>query len=328
MKEADTVKLLTFPTSAASFRAWRIATRNEIHAASGRPGPRMFAWILEVENFDVSFEALAEPGKHKTLDAKILAAILKVQSGGLGSRILMASDTAAVTRKRPLSGRQALRMIYQEFKVDDEAGTHYIEDLMAVRLVDDKYESFLTLWDMVVDNMVEPLPERTLRAFFLKQVRGKAAFQHDIAYFERLESGHVDKNYAFLRRRVQALIERNRQEKNRQGQRAAISGGNPIATPAAKGKAKAKPKAKAETGAAKAAPAPPPKAKAKAGSDTARAGGTTGNKGECFKWLEGSCASGKDCPYAHTPGKKGLQAERLGQEQGVPLLQGEPLQVR
>ena len=218
MKEADTIKLLAFP-NVSQFRGWKVATRNEVNAASGRPGKSVYRWIMAVEKQSVTWGQLGDPGKYPTLDNKLLSAILKVQSGPLGTRILMACEAEALAGGRPLAGRQALRMIYDDHRVDLEAGIlHTIEDLTAAQLNPDNIERFITAWDLVVAGQQEPQPEQTLKTLFLRQVRKAKALEHDVAYYDRLPVGHPDRCYQFMHNRVRVHIERAKAERNREQQ--------------------------------------------------------------------------------------------------------------
>ena len=58
-KEAETIKLLDFPTP-ETYRSWRIAAREAIRAASDRPDEAL-AWVQAVYTKDQSLEGLRDP---------------------------------------------------------------------------------------------------------------------------------------------------------------------------------------------------------------------------------------------------------------------------
>ena len=63
----------------------------------------------------------------------------------------MVCDIMAKTRRQQPSVLQALRMIYDENKVDEEAGVlHTFEDLAAVALHGDRLKHRMTAWGIVV----------------------------------------------------------------------------------------------------------------------------------------------------------------------------------
>ena len=75
-READSMKIPSLP-NATQFRAWILAVRNEIAAASGR-GEAAFKWALEVEEVEATFEGLANSGDFEILDVKLGSALSKI----------------------------------------------------------------------------------------------------------------------------------------------------------------------------------------------------------------------------------------------------------
>ena len=71
IREADTMKVPALPTP-TQYRAWILAVRSEITAASGR-GQEAFRWSLETESS--SYSQLADSGRFESLDAKLAAAL-------------------------------------------------------------------------------------------------------------------------------------------------------------------------------------------------------------------------------------------------------------
>ena len=69
--------------------------------------------MLDVEEVTVSYEKLAESvSKNESLDDKLRAAITDVCAGELGKELNCAAEEEKVKYRRPLAGRQMLRLIY------------------------------------------------------------------------------------------------------------------------------------------------------------------------------------------------------------------------
>ena len=104
------------PKNAAQFFACKEAVRNKVAAASGR-SREAFLWMLDVEDVAVKYEKLAEAGrKNESLDDKLRAAIRDVYAGELGKELSRAAEEEGVKFRRPLAGRQMLRLIYVDFQ--------------------------------------------------------------------------------------------------------------------------------------------------------------------------------------------------------------------
>jgi hypothetical protein len=75
IKEADSVKILALPKTAAQFLAWQNCVRDNVVSASGR-SLKAYKWILEVEDPTKTYQQLALPGRRwETLDDKIRSAL-------------------------------------------------------------------------------------------------------------------------------------------------------------------------------------------------------------------------------------------------------------
>ena len=162
-----------------------------------------------------------------------------------------------------LRGRQALRMVYDYMKVSEQAGALFdISDLMAVRLIGDKLESFLHNWESTLTGMKNAPDPETKEVLFLKQLQRADIMKAEVAHYERHEIGHPDHSYAFLLAALKRKIQKKRQDDNRKVIEAAHGGGKPAL--AAKGKGK----------------------------------GDKG-KGICFKFRDTGKCDRENCPYQH-----------------------------
>ena len=158
---------------------------------------------------------LEDSGRFPSLDVKLGAAITSVSHGELGRKLTHENEAAAREGKM-IKGRQLLWYVYEYYKVSEEAGTLYdLQDLMAVTLVGDgKLSQFMQTWESILAGMKEEPAMSTQEILFLKQVRSSKELCEEIAHYDRVERGHVDKSYAYLVKSVKRLLERRRQEKN------------------------------------------------------------------------------------------------------------------
>ena len=158
---------------------------------------------------------------------------------------------------------------------------------------------FLNRWDATIAGMETPPDDLVLRDVLLRQIRKSTLMKYDIEAFDRAPEKSEQKSYAFLLKSFRDLLDRERLRSNR----------NRIVE---KNKQTDKPQ---------------PAAPAKGGKDHRK--GDRGNsrgrsqKGEkiCFKFRDGKCDKGKDCPFKHvkeprrdrsTSSKKGKKGKGRG----------------
>ena len=170
-KEADKIDLPEFP-SPDRYRTWRAAVREAIRSASDDPDAA-FAWVLEVyavrEDKAKLCSELADPGKFRTLDTKLLAALTKVAKGELSQQILNYRESEAL-QGRIVRGRQVLLMFEVHFKTSEEAGALYgTEDLLKISLDSDDLKSFLRKWESVLTGMSHVPDPATLKDLFYRE---------------------------------------------------------------------------------------------------------------------------------------------------------------
>ena len=93
-----------------------------------------------------------------------------------------------------MKGRQILWMIYHNNRVDEEAGSLYsLEDLGSVAWQgDNRMETFLQNWEMVLSGCGDDVDVKTKRYMFLKQVRKSAKLRPDLNYYDRISATHED----------------------------------------------------------------------------------------------------------------------------------------
>ena len=157
---------------------------------------------------------LGDPGKFKTLDTKLLAALTRVAEGELSRQILNFKEVEA-SQGRIVRGRQVLLMFDQHFKTSEEAGALYgTEDLLKVKLDGDDLTSFLRNWEAVLVGMSRVPDPATLKDLFYREVRNSRKFR-DLDVYERALDGTRDKSYDFLITVVRRHLDRERLRTNR-----------------------------------------------------------------------------------------------------------------
>ena len=267
VKEADSVKIPALPKTAAQFLAWQNCVRDNVVSASGR-SLKAYQWILEVEDPSFSYDRLALPGSRwETLDDKIRSAVSAQLTGELGREVTRAQGAERVQHKRPLRGRQMLRLVYGFYETKQSLSQVFgLTDLLRVHLVGDNLEAFINSWLHVLDNLKNPtsISDEAREELFLLQCEKSQKMASDVEHYKRLPAGDRDKSYAFLIERLQTRIKDERERRNRHVLERSLSGA-----------------------------APP---------DVALPGATA--KPPCRNWKKGSCAAGSSCPFGHDPKDK------------------------
>ena len=115
-----------------------------------------------MEAADATIDTFSDSGPFAELDIELAAALVKIAHGEIGREINLEVNKAA-KRGTLMKGRQILWMIYHSNRLDEEAGSLFsYEDLAAVEwLGDNKMETFLQNWDMVLEGCGEDVdPKR------------------------------------------------------------------------------------------------------------------------------------------------------------------------
>jgi hypothetical protein len=297
-KEADSIKIPPLPT-ASQFKAWKLSVRSTVSSASKNP-EEAFQWILEVEDKDASYEKMHEcHKKFETLDAKLAASLTNVCKGELSRKVILKTEEEAKA-KRLIRGRQILWLMYEEYRINEEAGSLMdLSDLMKVILKKEhsKVEHlsrFMMNWDSVLAGMKNPPGSEDLQVMLFEQIKHVPCLSTDIAIYERASPGSEDRSYEFLTKAIRRILEKNKQEKNRKDivkSLESMNDNNKGSINAVKGgKSKGKGKGSKGKGASKGEKG---KGKGKTGK---------GGKGDtnCRQWMaEQVCSKGSACWYNH-----------------------------
>ena len=169
LKEATEIKLPAMP-DAVGFKQWKLTVRSKVADASGR-GDDGLRWVMKVEDATASFESLADSGKGFTrLDMKLSAAITTASTGEVGREVAEATEAAAKNGKM-LRGRQALWLVYQWYKVTEEAGALFdLSDLMKVELEGHNLSTFQQNWVSILGMKKEP-DKQTMATLYHMQIQ-------------------------------------------------------------------------------------------------------------------------------------------------------------
>ena len=127
-------------------------------------------------------------------------------------------------------GRQMLRMVYDWFMTDKQAGPlNDYEDITCVTYHAGQYEQFIANWDSVIEGMEHEPPDDLQLVLFYKQAKNMDAIKFDLQIYERAEVGSYENSYDFLRAAIKRHIDKERQKKSRAQIHAAIRGGQTAA---------------------------------------------------------------------------------------------------
>jgi hypothetical protein len=133
---------------------------------NAHPSPYAFDWINRIDEPKVDFEYLACTEGFDSMDMTVLmackhSAFKKIDLPDDMIRLMEERD-----RKRlpPLTGRQAMKMIYEYYESDAKSGSNdSFTDTMSVKFLgDDKLQQFLDNWDNVLACMDSQPPQNIL----------------------------------------------------------------------------------------------------------------------------------------------------------------------
>ena len=189
-QKADEIDLPELP-SPDRYRAWRAAVREAIRSACDDPEAVLEVYPVREDKAKLCSELAdpGSPGKFRTLDTKLLAALTKVAKGELAPQILNYKESEA-QQSRIARGRQVLLMFEVHFKTSEEAGALYgTEDLLKISLDRDELKSFLRKWESVLTGMSHVPDPATLKDLFYREVRKSRKLRFDLDVYERRRPG-------------------------------------------------------------------------------------------------------------------------------------------
>ena len=209
------MRLPQYP-NALTFQFWRGNVRTAAIAACEKP-ERARAFVFSAEAEEASFDSLdvSDSDWHRTLDAKLVGALLKVVKGDLARRLAVMSESLA-KHGLVLAGRLILFLICKEFVKDARqigcTSYSHFEKMQGCR--DFKgLETFLAVWDnLMLKFQTPPKPDHMYSAL-LSKIRDVLELLDPFKRLSRFPWGGPKKTYEALREESDFLIEEIRQEK-------------------------------------------------------------------------------------------------------------------
>ena len=83
-----------------------------------------------------------------------------------------------------------------------------LQDLMAVRLVNDDLRKFLNDWEMTLTGMRTVPDDKLLETLFIRELRKFTGFKAHMAHFDWLPFGHCEKSYENMLSLVRRHLEK------------------------------------------------------------------------------------------------------------------------
>ena len=149
-READSVKLLKFPTPGTGFEKWWDHALGSI-SASTPFCTEAYQWTLEIEKSETNFATLGDSGSLMRLDALLLAALMECIPGDthlLRQQIKKAKMEQRQQHQRNITGRQVLWMTYKYFAMNEkDRDMTDTARLHKVILTNGDLQKFIHRWD-------------------------------------------------------------------------------------------------------------------------------------------------------------------------------------
>ena len=303
-KEPDTIRLIGLPDM-AKFEEWKCNVRDEVTAAAGG-STDAYLWILQVEDSRISYEQLEDARQFKSIDAKIAAAVSRIQKGEL-AKVITSKKKEAARLLRRISGRQQLRLVYDQYRLDAEDGQLFdIEDLMAIKFPgDDHLESFIINWDTGLLALVDDPGEELKRSLFHRLIRHSTKMRDVLTRYTLASRGSHERSYRFLHSGVHQIVDMERNSRNR---RDLIQSRNAVGG-----------KGRPTMAAHEQSDIPPPSLAPKGQQDdakitmAAKGAGKGKSSRPCYDWMLGKCNRGSGCPFSHS-GPQGVGQDAVDKE--------------
>ena len=151
--------------------------------------------------------ACADDDRHRTLDAKLAEALQKVLKGEPARKVALAAERAALSREM-LSGQE-----FRRHEAASDAAAYSNLEVIKCGTSDNALEPFLTLWDNLLLTFRVPPSQDHLFTAFTNRVRHLPCMAVTMAHLDRIQHGHPDKNYEFIKGACHSVVERIRSDK-------------------------------------------------------------------------------------------------------------------
>ena len=289
---------------AGQFRAWKNTVFQNVNVAAQRDDDEALEWVSQVDDVNVTDEALAErpPTKFIQLSKRLATALQKIAHGELGREITQ-RVSRALDEKRSACGLELLRIICAYYATNRTAArTCSIADLQKVKLTDRKngdLEKLQNDWSYVMDNLVKDVDPDTKEYIFYEIVKEHTLIAVEVAHYDRIEDEnppHKDRCFTYLWDSVTRAIRRKRMKGMQEANSKAIEGlsqQRSRGVPARKGEEKGSARSRSPS----------------AGACDRR----PRHEVPCKFYLEGTCMYGAKCEWRH--GKKpGMRRDSSGSD--------------
>ena len=167
---------------------------------------------------NITFDDLNRPGKIMTqYDFKVLkAAFDHARGDDILHRDMNRKSKQMQKLGIEMTGRQALRLIMENFKTDETSKELYnINHLTNLRYPGDaNMASFLQQWHRLLDDQDDPVSDKKKEHLFHGKIKGSSELSGHIAYYGRLKKGHPDRSYDYLVDAMTDHIKEKRMDRN------------------------------------------------------------------------------------------------------------------
>ncbi len=222
----EAMKLSTPPEKAIQAKAWQREAKAEIAKSTGR-GKEGWAWAREVEYSTFQELGVCSPDFYSA-DVRLLAACTKVcKYTNAATRIALETDKLDLIGEM-LCGRQALWIIYDEFRTDASKDLLFgITHMIAIKCTDNDsipaIRTYFNRWNYLLLGLKAPWnsdsPENqaTKESLFLEQIQSSklplltGALN---AYRMAPKSDTATKSYDYLWRAVKFMLDKSLEDSN------------------------------------------------------------------------------------------------------------------
>jgi hypothetical protein len=221
-READSVKLLKFPTPGTGFEKWWDHCLDSISASTSFC-TEAYQWALEIEKSETSFEKLGDSGSFMRLDALLLTALMECIPGDthlLRQQIKKAKMEQRQKHQRNITGRQVLWMTYKYFAMNEkDRDMTDTARLHKIILTNGDLQQFIYRWDELLAIMRKRPCDEDLMNLFVLQLDVNLPKNHEfgveyLLWFNK-PSDDAIRSYEGIWNLVHDWIRRKRDTKNR-----------------------------------------------------------------------------------------------------------------
>ena len=215
-KEAETLTFPKFDSVGAFKQAW-MDTRREVVYKSGRK-PLASKWWRQIET--LTFDELATPGRiFEHYDGKVHAAALKCVPEHLKRKITRVEDEL-YKRGIDMAGRQSLRMIFDNYKMDKVRKELYDINHLQTFLYpgDAKLDEFIERWYILIDNYEGNLEEVQKQRMLYGKIKKSTVLKPYLDRYNLMNEEDPEWSYQYLVDSIEHYRQRTRLDNNIDGQ--------------------------------------------------------------------------------------------------------------